>query len=258
KSHQYLLDISPSLPYLLTIMMSVSSLVRRDVETLSPGSLLRQADLSIPAGKEMAVAQALSRLVKRGVLERIEKGLYYKPKQSRFGSLRPDTNQLLRELIRKNKGYITDTAAYNSIGITTQLPRTIVIASGGYAPPRTVAGLTVRYRRSKVKANTASPAVLQLLDALRSIKRIPDATPDQVISRVIDVIRTLSPAEKKELVACAAQYNPSVRSLVAAILEYNFSDIDISILASSLNPLSTYKIEISSAVLPNKAKWSIK
>jgi hypothetical protein len=239
-------------------MKPIAKSVRNTVESLSPGALIRQGDLSIPAGKEMAAAQALSRLVKQGALERIEKGLYYKPKQSKYGTLRPDANQLLKEILTQKQGYLTDTAAYNSFGITTQLPSTIVIAGSRYSSPRTIAGLTIRYRRSKVKSNTASSEVLQVLDALRSIKRIPDATPDQVLSRIIEIITSFTFAQKKELLSCALEYNPSVRALVSAIFDEHFNSFDTSFLAESLNPLSSYKIDISFDILPNKTKWNIK
>ncbi len=239
-------------------MESIASTVRNAIDALPSGALIRQSSIIVPSGNEMAVAQALSRLVKNGELERVEKGLYYKTRKTRFGALRPDANALLAEVLNAKQGYVTDNAAYNSFGITTQVPGTIIIAANCYRSPRKIGGLTIRYRRSKVKSNTASPEILQLLDALRAIKRIPDATVDQVLTRVIEIVDGFTLAKKSELVTCALEYNPSVRALVTAIFDLWFKGIDISALAHSLNPLSSYKIGISSHILPNKTKWKIK
>lgn len=192
------------------------------------------------------------------MLERLEKGLYCKPQLSRFGSLRPDPAVLLNELLDRKKGYVTGTAAFNSFGLTSQVPGTIVVAAGSYRSPRKIGGLTIRYRRSKIDSTTASPQLLQLLDALRSVKRIPDAGVDQVISRVIDIIGGFNGSVQRELVACASQYNPSVRALVAAIFSFRFKNVNIDTLARSLNPLSSYAIGVSLRVLPNKSQWKIK
>src|SRR5580698_6678696 len=41
-----------------------------------------------------AVAKALSRLFRLGIIQRLGKGLYYKPRQTAFGPSKPNPNQL--------------------------------------------------------------------------------------------------------------------------------------------------------------------
>ena len=41
-----------------------------------------------------AVAQALSRLFRLGMIQRLGKGLYYKPRQTAFGPSKPNPSQL--------------------------------------------------------------------------------------------------------------------------------------------------------------------
>src|SRR5271169_5360719 len=51
----------------------------------------------------MAVAQALSRLARRGVIQRLGKGLYYRSRPTAFGASRPNSAQL-RSLPIRHRG----------------------------------------------------------------------------------------------------------------------------------------------------------
>ncbi|HNX60983.1 MAG TPA: DUF6088 family protein, partial [Spirochaetota bacterium] len=239
------------------IMKPVSSYIQDKVDRLSPGAIIRHSDFHLPPDKQMALAKTLSRMSKKGQIERLEKGLYYKPKKTAFGPVRPSEREILTAIIKEKKGYITDTAAANAIGATTQVSKEIVIASKSYQPPRKIAGLTIRYRRATIQSASASVEVLQILDSLRIIKRIPGSSVGEALTSIIAKLESLSPKTRKELVSCAKEYNPSVRALIGAIISARFASLDISFLKSSLNPLSVYKIGVSQDILPNKKDWNI-
>ena len=238
-------------------MKPVSSYIQDKVNLLSPGAIIRHADFLLPPDKQMALAKTLSRMSKKGQIERLGKGLYYKPKKTAFGSVRPSEREILAAIIKEKKGYITDTAAANSIGVTTQLSKEIVIASKNYQPPRKIAGLSIRYRRATIQSSSVSVEVLQILDSLRIIKKIPGSSVNEALASIISKIESLSFETRKELLSCAEKYNPSVRALTGAIISGRFSSLDVSSLKSSLNPLSVYKIGISQNILPNKKDWNI-
>ena len=242
-------------------MEPVSSYIQTAIDRLSPGAIIRHADFDLPPEHQMALAKTLSRMSKKGIIERLEKGIYYKPKKTAFGSVRPSEREILSSIIEAKQGYITDTAAANTLGVTTQLPREIVIASKSYRPPRKIGGLTIRFRRAMIQpvgvGSNPPTIILQILDSLRIIKRIPDASVDNIISVIIKQITSLPQSQKKELISCALKYNPSVRAIIGAIFSRNFKSIAVGSLARSLNPLSVYKIGISSKLLPNKKDWYI-
>src|SRR5277367_5031844 len=48
-----------------------------------------------------AVAQALSRLTRRGVIQRLGKGMYYHPRQTAFGPSKPNSAQIRSLSIRR-------------------------------------------------------------------------------------------------------------------------------------------------------------
>ncbi|MGQ1910809.1 hypothetical protein ACT3CE_13605 [Marinifilum sp. RC60d5] len=66
----------------------------------------------------------MERLQKRGLIKKVSKGTFYKPKKSLFGELKPDEQELLKPyLFEKEKriAYITGNYLYNQLGFTTQL-----------------------------------------------------------------------------------------------------------------------------------------
>ena len=99
--------------------------------------------------------------------------------------------------------------------------------------------------------------LLQLLDAVKDIKRIPDASPNDVLKVVMKRVRDLSRKEQGRLVSLASYYNPATRALVGAILVQIGSDVSLKSISSSLNGLTKYNIGIDVLLLPKKASWSI-
>lgn len=239
-------------------MKPIAATIRTLIENLPEGVILRQAELTIPDGSELAAAKCLSRLVQKGQLQRLEKGLYYKPKKTAFGNIRPTAGEILSKVLAKSNGYITGTAAYNQLGLTTQNPGVIVIATKGYRPTRTIGGISIRCRRSKITPTPDTIGLLEILDALRAIKKIPDATVDDAFRGILQAIDALPLKKKRQLVDCALSYNPSVRALIGAIYSMRYPALSVTALSSSLNPLTTYTIGISAKLLPTMAAWHIK
>src|SRR5262245_60404761 len=73
----------------------------------------------------MAIAATLSRLSKgpEALLRRIRKGVYYRPKETRFGETKPELTRVMAHVFRhRGIAYApTGTAAYNGLGLTTQV-----------------------------------------------------------------------------------------------------------------------------------------
>src|SRR5471032_150667 len=79
----------------------------------------------------MAVAQTLSRLARLGVIQRLGKGLYYRPRLTAFGESRPNSAQIRSLPIRQKKSFPAVIAAANLLGFTTQNPARIELATNG-------------------------------------------------------------------------------------------------------------------------------
>jgi hypothetical protein len=241
-------------------MKSVDSIVKKCVENVPSGQVFDYSLFSVRGDAFIALAKSLSRLSKQGQIVRLSRGKYYKPRESVFGVLKPDENQLIRSLTQigdKTIGYVTGLAAFNSLGLTSQVSNTILIARGSNQPAKDILGYRVRFVKRNFRFTRDDVKLLQILDALKDIKAIPDTTVLESLKILITNFEKLKIDELQQMIRLAQQYPPSTRALVGAIIESRFSEIRVASLFKSLNPLSKYHLGIDQELLPNKLKWNI-
>jgi hypothetical protein len=240
---------------------STAQIVRQKVEKMPPGEVFDYSRFNFEASEELSLAKSLSRMARQGAIVRLARGKYYKPKNTSYGRLRPSESALVEALTFRNSqriGYLTGTSVYNRMGLTTQVPNTIVIATNKPLPPKTMEGYRVKYVKREVDIRDQNIPLLQTLDAISDIKYIPDTSPEEVIKVLVVRIKSLSEEERRQLVKLSLNYNAGTRALLGAILEKYVPTVEVNKLADSLNPLSTYEIGVSETILPNKQSWNIK
>ncbi len=212
----------------------------------------------------LAVAAALSRLSKGpdSLLRRVRKGVYYVPKKTRFGETKPELNRVMAHLLR-HRGIAyspTGTAAYNGLGLTTQVSPRITYRVNrpvrSVDPGRNFFNLKSVTLQPSYKVEGLASSELATLDALKDLHRIPDATPADTINRIIDLIRS-GQLSFKRLARLARHESPRVRALVGAIGDHIGAEKTVAGLKKSLNPLTNFELNLG-AVLPNAADWHIR
>jgi len=235
--------------------------VTNSVNNFQGGFVFTPSDFGVEASKQPTVNRILNNMVAAGKICRLSKGRFYKPRITQFGDLQPDTYQIVKDLIEKNGktiGYITGYSAFNQLGLTTQVPATLQI---GRAKEKNPIKRDV-YRISFIKQlNTITKAnipLLRLLDCLRFFKEIPDAMPNNTCRRLLRLFGELTPQQIATTKRLALKYNPRTIALLGAILEALNPHEDTNALFKALNPLTTYKLGISTELLPNQSKWYIK
>ena len=94
-------------------------------DELQAGRVYRREDL---ARLSKAVDRHLQELVSKGTLKKLAPGLYYAPKQSKFGPLPPTDEQVVQGFLRDKDFLVFSPSSYNTVGLgTTQLyNRTLV------------------------------------------------------------------------------------------------------------------------------------
>ena len=239
--------------------MSISKIVRERVQTLPEGSVISFSDFG-DFNNLQAVALCLSRLKKSGVLEKLEKGKYYIPKKTKFGTLGLSDNSILNELLNSEGGvdsYISGVAAYNMLGLTTQIPNEVTIVGSKYSRKAQVGKLKVKYVKGKAPVTKSTIILLQVLDALNDVKKIPDTNINDSMKKLKEIILTLQITQKKKLIKLSQYYRPSVQALTGVILEEDGLEEAIS-LKEKLNPLTKFKLNISKEILPLQESWNLK
>lgn len=224
------------------------------------GYVFTYDELGLEPKRTNAVIIALNRMVKDNKLRKLSKGKYYKPKITEFGELKPDTYQVVKDLLQKNGkiiGYLTGFSVFNSLFLTTQVSNTIQIGCNNEKKAFTRDIYRIKFIKQPNRINKDNIPVLQILDSIRLIKEIPDTDQNQSCKRLIQIIKELSPDNLNKLKKLVLKYNASTRALTGAILDMVESNNTKSIY-ESLNPATTYKFSISEQILSTKDKWKIK
>lgn len=240
-------------------MSTIENITNR-INSIQDGVLFSYSDFKFSADSMDAMAAAFSRLAAKGKIKRFGKGKYYKPKKGTFGEVPLSENQILNSILKKNDkltGYITGTFAYNSLGLTTQIPNEYIVATSNLRKPIVLGRIKVRFVKSYCEVEENNIPLLQLLDAMKDFKNIPGTNSDSVIELLKIKLKNLSPSEWKRIIQMAINYPPSTRALLGALMELSAKDGLALKLYKSLNPLSSYNLNISSKILPNKEKWKI-
>lgn len=190
---------------------------------------------------------------------RYAKGQYYRPKNSRFGPLPLSEGAILYTLTTEAgevSAYLTGAALYNQLGLTTQVPATIKVTT---AKPRRTRPKRVAFVVRPALELASDVPLLQWLEVLRDLRHIPDARPGKVLAQVQRFVKSLAQAERHRLVELAGcQAPPRVRAVLGALLELQGDKQGAAILQATLNPLSTFRLGLSNAVLPNAPQWRIR
>lgn len=249
------------LPDKMIKQQSISKKIKRKVASIPLGEVFTYRYFSTGPDEEQALAQALSRLVRAGKLVRVEKGKYYKPVTTQFGTMRPSEAEVIKTLTKRGNesiGYLTGTSLYNRLGLTTQLSNVITVARNTRLPLKELNGYKIKFVIRSFKIKEADIPFLQLLDAFADIKRIPDTSPSKVIPVLVNKIKGFQDLQIKRLIQLAMNYSPSTRALLGAVIEYYFQTQATDKLSNSLNPMTRYRLDIQESILPNKAKWYFK
>ncbi len=239
---------------------SISSKINNTISSYSSGNIFTYSDFNLPKENELALAKSLSRLVKKGEIVRIEKGKYYRPRKTSFGNLRPDINQIVKALTKKDEkiiGYPTGITVYNQLGLTTQMSNVLVIASVKPQLKKEISGYRVKFVKRNFEIEEKDIPLLQLLDAIKDIKKIPDTNPDVALKVIVSKFKELPISKLQRLSKLALNYNAATRAMVGAILQQYIKGISVSSLYKSLNSLTKYKMRLSLSILPNQIKWNI-
>ena len=195
-------------------MASFRKEILGQIERIDAGRIFTFRDLSFDTEKTANVAVLLSEQSRKGVLVRIEKGAYYRPKKSVLGLGKLPVYQ--DEQFRYLGAYI-----YNKMGLTEQVATTITIATPNPVRRFRFKNLDVECVKAYCMDCSDKSLVpyLRLLDAIKDMKRIPGTTGQDIYNRVkSQYFNGYSLPELKKIVSLAKSYPPRVRKTVTDIL----------------------------------------
>lgn len=170
-----------------------ASLVKR----LRPGRVYRREDLS---AWSRSVDRDLQQLVGGGFLQKLAQGLYYAPKQSIFGAMPPDDEEVVGAFLRDPEFLIFSPNAYNSLGVgTTQLYNTTWVYNHKRHGRFRLGNRSYEFR-SKPKFPRAVTPEFLLVDLLNNLDMLAEDK-DLLLGRVRSRFAEMDPKRLKKALA---------------------------------------------------------
>lgn len=240
--------------------MKVTDYIAYTIDRLPKGYVFTYVDFVTEVNKKEAVIKALNRMAASGKISKLSKGKFYKPETSIFGTLQPSQYQIVKDLIEedgKPTGYLTGFSIYNQLGLTTQVSNTIQIGKNEIRPRFKRERYTISFIKQKNTITKDNIPLLQVLDAIRYIKKIPDASIANACIRFLAILKAYNNKEKATLVRLALKYSPATRALLGALLDEITKETITEPLMKSLNPITTYSLKGAEKVLSATKKWNI-
>lgn len=240
--------------------MKVTEKIERRINRMQEGTTFKYQQLGVDQSDYGAAAKAIERLIKKGMIKRVSTGVFYKPKQSAFGELKPREDELLKPYLfqdGKRIAYITGGSLYNRMGLTTQVSKTIKVASKVKRVTTKIGKTQVKPVKSYVDVTNENYYLLEILDALKDFKAIPDLDKKSAIALLKNKISKLSENDQSKIIRYALKYPPRVTALLGAILELSKKKNGLESLRTNLNPLTTYNLGIKKETLPTAPEWNI-
>lgn len=215
-----------------------NTIMQFEIGKLIVASLLHLEQLSnIPA---LAFYKSLERLVTRGELLRVSKGIYSRPKKTRFGSIGSSEEEIINHYTNNKNGVIVGYRLFNNIGLTTQVPKKTKIYSTQIKENQKKIG-NISISRLNVKLEESAIKQIEALEVLENYQKIEDINYSSFV------------AYTKKI---AKQYNEKAFGKV--ILNMNYKKRTIAFLQMILNhynvrnTLSKYLSSTSNYKIPNE------
>jgi hypothetical protein len=204
-----------------------------------------------------AAAQALSRLTRQGMIERLSKGVYYRTRETAFGKSRPSPTAIQKLASKRQTIFPSGIAAANLLGFTTQTASRSEVATSALSLPRKLVGseMVIHTRRPEAWAGL-SESDTALLDFLRRAGKTSELSAEDTVRKTIDLMSEKDRFER--LLKAADSEPPRVRAMLGAIGEQLRKSSDtLQLLRASLNPFSRFDFGTLGG-LPAARNWQAK
>ena len=204
-----------------------------------------------------AVVQTLSRMTRDGELQRLSKGIYYRPRQSRFGPTRPSQADMRSLVARSKTLFPAGVSAANLLGFTTQTARQAELSTSAASLPRKLIGMDTKIHSRRPDAwKRLTDEEAAILDFLRRGGKDSELSPQETMRRMLHLLSTQD--TYMHLTRIADSEPPRVRALLGAFGEQlGAKRATLDRLRKSLNPSSRFDFGTFTN-MPNARAWQSK
>jgi hypothetical protein len=119
--------------YFCDVLESINKQIEKIIHQSKEGDIFLTSDFK-DLGTTTAIRKSLSRFVEMGIIDRMGKGIYVKPKQHKiFGKILPSIEDVALILAKKEHVKIMPTGQYalNKVGLSNQVPMKLIFLTNG-------------------------------------------------------------------------------------------------------------------------------
>jgi hypothetical protein len=158
-------------------------------------------------GSRAAVDQALSRLTRAGKVKRVARGVYVYPERNSLAGELPPSPSAVAEALARAQGaetQVSEAAAANALGLTTQVPGRLVYLTNGTPRTRRIGHTVIQFKRAAPRrlagAGTPAGAVVQALRYLG---------PTRINESVVEELRRVLPRSQRRALRALLPLTPA-------------------------------------------------
>ena len=241
--------------------MSIAAAVNQTIDRAPTGRIFGYEVFPQYREAPGAVVRAVNRGVEDRRLKRVAKGRFYKPRKGALGDVPVGDEERLRDALYRNGrrvGYVTGPALYNRLGLTTQMPKTVVIAVNGATQTKDFGTIRMKLVSRRAPISDSTVPLLEILDILRDARKVQDANIEHVVRAITKRLTQLTPAQCKRVQRLALDYyRPSTRALLGMLLTRCEEEV-LPALKASLNPATRFDLGIDPDDWPEARAWNIR
>lgn len=205
---------------------------------LEASALYSQSFSKIP---EMTYYKTLERMCKKGILVHLTKGLYYRPKNTRFGTVPISEKDIVDHYIKDNQGIVVGYRLFNQKGLTTQISKRIEVLSSA-VPGKKKNIHNVYVINISISLTPETIPIIETLEILQNYTSIEDINDTALVAYMKDFARQYSD-EATVYVLKNRKHKKSTIAFLESFLNYFKVENTLNQFLSSLSSYAIPDIE---------------
>jgi hypothetical protein len=189
-------------------MLSTDDQIEQKIRELKSGGIIFTEDFQ-GYGSPGAVKVALHRMVKKGLLHTIARGIYTKPKFSKLlnQDVLPSAEQVATAIAERDRARLLPTGVYaqNILGLSTQVPLKLVYLTDGSPRKINIGNRTIQFKKTTPKNLALKGEISKLVvQALKEIGK--DNATDWELRKITALLQKEDVKDLKHDIALAPQW----------------------------------------------------
>jgi len=129
---------------------------------------------------ELTYYKAIERLTSSNSLAKMAKGIYCKPRITKYGTVLPSDREIIKLFTEKNKGTIVGYSLYNALNITTQIAKRHEVYSSSVEPQTLTMG-NVFIKKIELEYTESTIKTIHMMEVLQNYHEIQDLNAQQFL-----------------------------------------------------------------------------